>query len=69
MRSSVTNAIQHVRTFTTEVTEASKKLATVIDSIEGKYITMNKLLFGQTDRQTDRQKQTGSEVGRQTDYK
>ncbi|KXJ17535.1 E3 ubiquitin-protein ligase TRIM23 [Exaiptasia diaphana] len=35
MRSSVTNAIQHVRTFTTEVTEASKKLTSVIDSIEG----------------------------------
>lgn len=35
MRSSVTNAIQHVRTFTTEVTEASKKLASVIEFIEG----------------------------------
>ncbi|EDO28807.1 predicted protein [Nematostella vectensis] len=35
MRSSVTNAIQHVRAFTTEVTESSRKVASVIDAIEG----------------------------------
>ncbi|XP_068673789.1 E3 ubiquitin-protein ligase TRIM23-like [Montipora foliosa] len=35
MRASVTNAIQHVRTFTSEVDGSARKLSSVIDAIEG----------------------------------
>lgn len=35
MRASVTNAIQHIRTFTSEVEGSARKLSSVIDGIEG----------------------------------
>lgn len=38
MRASVTNAIQHIRTFTSEVEGSARKLSSVIDGIEGNVV-------------------------------